>query len=566
MRSSRLNFKYILRQCQSNEEMIRADAMARSLTDKDSVSFWKHVRKSNSIHTPLSSNVNGVTGSSKITEMWSDHYKALLNSVKNETDKFSVQTYVNNSNLGCDDHTVQPCNVLEAIRSLKRGKSSGCDNLAAEHFKYCDESVNVLLSLLFSCCIVHGHVPGNFMKTTIIPLVKNKAGDCSDVNNYRPIAIVTIMSKIFELVLFEYLEKYLQTSANQFGFKKKHSTDLCIYALKNVLHYYRNHNSPIYTCFFDASKAFDKVNHWNLFKKLIYRGVPIILIRILLFWYRNQTFCVKWGSCTSMFFTVGNGVRQGSILSPHLFAVYVDDLSVNLIDSGQGCCIDNVFINHLFYADDLCLMAPSPSALQRLINICDQFCIDNDLVFNPGKSICMFIKPPRCKLKCPHFYIGNNQLLFAHTVKYLGVFLCDDLNDNNYMNRQLRSLYARANTLLRKFSKCSISVKLTLFQSYCSNAYCSHLWANYTKATFNKLKVAYNNVYRRLLGCTRRDSASMMLVTNGIDSFETLYRKYIYKFMKRVEYSSNVIINRMYGNYLVRGGAMHSTWQKCLYT
>ena len=78
-----------------------------------------------------------------------------------------------------------------------------------------------------------------------------------------------------------------------------------------------------------------------------------------------------------MFFTVGNGVRQGSILSPHLFAVYVDDLSVNLIDSGQGCCIDNVVINHLFYADDLCLMAPIPSALQRLINICDQFCIDN---------------------------------------------------------------------------------------------------------------------------------------------------------------------------------------------
>ena len=115
-------------------------------------------------------------------------------------------------------------------------------------------------------------------------------------------------------------------------------------------------------------------------------------------------------------FTVGNGVRQGSILSPHLFAVYVDDLSVNLIDSGQGCCIDNVFINHMFYADGLCLMAPGPSALHRLINICDKFCIDNDLVFNPGKSICMFIKPPRCKLKCPNLYIGNNQLFFAHTV------------------------------------------------------------------------------------------------------------------------------------------------------
>ena len=128
------------------------------------------------------------------------------------------------------------------------------------------------------------------------------------------------------------------------------------------------------------------------------------------------------------FFTVGNGVRQGSILSPHLFPVYVDGLSVNLIDSGQGCCIANVFINHLFYADDLCLMAPSPSALHRLINICDQFCIDKDLVFNPGPIV-----------------------ICTYSVKYLGVFVCDDLNDNNDMNRQLRSLYARANTLLRKF-------------------------------------------------------------------------------------------------------------------
>ena len=123
-----------------------------------------------------------------------------------------------------------------------------------------------------------------------------------------------------------------------------------------------------------------------------------------------------------LLFTVGNGVRQGSILSSNLFAVYVDDLSVNLIDSGQGCCIDNVFINHLFYADDLCLMAPSPSALQRLINICDQFCIDNDLVFNPGESICMFIKPPRCKLKCPNLYIGN--ICYLHILLNILVFFC----------------------------------------------------------------------------------------------------------------------------------------------
>ena len=74
-------------------------------------------------------------------------------------------------------------------------------------------------------------------------------------------------------------------------------------------------------------------------------------------------------------------------------------------------------------------------------------------------------------------------------------------------------------TLISKFTKCSLEVKLALSKSYCTSTYCSHLWANYSKATFSKLRVAYNNVHRYLLGHKKRDSASMMLVGNGVDSF-----------------------------------------------
>ena len=77
-------------------------------------------------------------------------------------------------------------------------------------------------------------------------------------------------------------------------------------------------NSTVYTCFLDASKAFDSVNHWKRFRKLLNRCVPVLLIRILLYWYRTQMFGIKWGSTTSDLFNVSNDVRQGGILFPYL--------------------------------------------------------------------------------------------------------------------------------------------------------------------------------------------------------------------------------------------------------
>ena len=177
------------------------------------------------------------------------------------------------------------------------------------------------------------------------------------------IALVTTCSKLFELLLLDFLDIYLQTTDNQFGFKSKHATDMCIFAIKNVIEYYTSQNSPVYTCFLDASKAFDRVNHWSLFTKLINRNVPLLFVRIIVFWYRAQLFCIMWGSCMSDSFRITNGVRQGGILSPRLFAVYLDELSKALIKLGIGCNV-GVYINHLFYADDLCILAPTTMALQ----------------------------------------------------------------------------------------------------------------------------------------------------------------------------------------------------------
>ena len=151
-----------------------------------------------------------------------------------------------------------------------------------------------------------------------------------------------------------------------FHFKQKHSTDLCIYTVKSIVQYYNYYNSPVYSCFLDASKAFDRVNHWTMFKKLILRGVPIIIVRMLCFWYRSQQLCIQWGKTRSSFFTISIGVRQGGILSPKLFSVYMDDLSNLLISSGIGCFLDKVCFNHVFYADDLCLNGAMRNCTSRI--------------------------------------------------------------------------------------------------------------------------------------------------------------------------------------------------------
>ena len=116
------------------------------------------------------------------------------------------------------------------------------------------------------------------------------------------------------------------------------------------------------TPFYPRNDANLSVNHWTLFRKLLNRSIHILIVRMLMYWYTKQE-CIRWGAEMSPYFTISNRVRQGGILSPSLFAVkkknanfflYMDDLSSLLNTSRIGCHIDDVCINHVFYADDLC--------------------------------------------------------------------------------------------------------------------------------------------------------------------------------------------------------------------
>ena len=327
--------------------------------------------------------------------MWKDHYSSLLNSSSNVTDKDDVCTSFENM---CFNHGmhVSVSEVLDLLRGQSNDKATGMDGLSGESLKFADPNSAVFIlgiSICFTCMFKHCYLLSSMLDSVIVPLVKNRNGDLSDKNNYRPIALSSTISKVFENVILYRLEEYLWTTDNQFGFKAGHSTDLCVYALTEFIEYFKRRSTSVYVAFIDASKAFDKINHWVLFKKLINKGIPIYLVKLLCYWYHHQSMYVKWGSTMSSKFQVTNGVRQGGVLSPLLFDVYVNELSELLNKSGIGGNLGGTRINHMLYADDICIVSLSSSGLQHLLNICSDYCERHDLRLMP-KNLCACISVP----------------------------------------------------------------------------------------------------------------------------------------------------------------------------
>ena len=248
---SKAKFKYTLRYISRNEDLLRKESLAKKLSQSDPKYFWSDISKLSNNKTPLPTTIDNANTPDGILNLWNDHFHKTFNCISN-------QPYNRPFSLNTEYDSVKVCNseIIDAIKSLDANKSCGLDGIYAEHLKYASDKLIPLLSLCFSGLFVHGVLPNALMSVVLVPIIKNKCGNINSKDNYRPIALASIVSKVLEMIILNRIQNVLNTNGNQFGFKKSHSTDQCIYVLKEVIQLYKSLNTCISVCFFRQKQSF----------------------------------------------------------------------------------------------------------------------------------------------------------------------------------------------------------------------------------------------------------------------------------------------------------------------
>lgn len=539
-------FKSKLKWCQDRQEQIQMDKLALAHKSKKFKDFWKGTRQVN-VKPGLPASVEGKSDCSEIAELFREHFtvKSLLN-VKSAME--GGRGVVATGDSLTEFVTAKQVNTV--INTMQRGKSPGHDGLSVEHFRYAGVHLPRVLSMLFNFCMGHSYLPEALMRTIVVPVVKNKTGDLSVRANYRPISLATTTAKILDRMLDAVLEKHLNIHDAQFGFRAGLSTDSAILCLKHTVRYYTDRKTPVYACFLDLSKAFDRVNYDLLWEKLSRTGIPGEYVALFRHWYNNQLNQVRWANVLSREYRLECGVRQGGITSPKLFNLYVNELICELSSMHAGCYVGSTCINNLSYADDMVLLGPSVSALEVLLGTCENYALAHGLEYNPTKSEVMVFKAGKIKpYYVPPIVLKDTPLKVVDRVKYLGHILTCDLSDDMDVDRERRALAVRSNMLIRRFARCTHEVKITLFKAYSQSFYSSSLWVKCTKRAINALRVQYNNAFRMLLGLPRWCSASGMFAEAHTDGFHAIMRKRIASMWSHLRQSPNSILNAVAGRY-----------------
>ena len=481
MKRTRNKYHFAVRKIKRLEQEIQKSKFLQSCLDGDVTDIFTEIKRIRDKNSNNSRVVDGYSTDVGITDNFKRLYADIYNAHDDEED-LGRTLHENNKLISDGDlqtvSLITPDLVTKIINNFHNNKNDSYISSKSNSFKHAVGILAEPISDLLKCMLVHGYIPRIFLLCSLVPLVKNRNASKAKSDNYRLIAISSIMLKILDHAVLSICDSDLQPSHHQLGFQKGLSTTLCTWLVQETVNYFRNRGSPVYLCCMDLTKAFDNVKLSLLFQKLKNK-VPPILIRILIHSYINQECFISWNGVKSSVFGINNGVRQGAVLSPTLFNIYIDDIQQKLRNSGFGCRIDSLYFGCFAYADDLSLIAPTREALQEMINVCVKYFDEHGIKISTNQDI------RKTKTKVLVFGIKENPanimlndrpLPYVESWYHLGHLINSDESTSHDIDEKRREFIGKIHSFRQEFGDQHPLVFFKLVRSFFLHFYGSSLW------------------------------------------------------------------------------------------
>ena len=395
---------------------------------------------------------------------------------------------------------VSEVKIFKHLNCLSSSKATGLDGIPARFVKDGASIIAGPLSHIVNLSIIQGSVPDSLKLARVTPLFKKN--DKTQVGNYRPVSVLSIISKVFERVIYDQLEGYLNEKNLlynfQSGFRKGYSTDTCLIHLSDFIRFSMDQGQMVGMVLLDLQKAFDTVDHGVLLMKLHAIGLHADAIRWFRSYLTGRNQCVDISGTLSSKASVTCGVPQGSILGPLLFLIYVNDLS--------GVVKGKV----LLYADDTGILVSGKSkseieaALSRSLELVSAWLVDNKLSLHLGKteSILFGSKPKVRKNTGLNVQCNGISIAASTSVKYLGAILDQSLSGESIATSLIGKINSRLKFLYRNKKYLSMHNKKLLVSSLIQCHYdyaCSFWYPGLTQHLKTRLQTCQNKVIRFIL-------------------------------------------------------------------
>lgn len=311
--------------------------------------------------------------------------------------------------------------LVKTAKSMPKGKAPGVDAITAEILEVGGNHILSVILPLYRAVFRSGMVPEVWNKAALNMIWKNKGSE-QDISTYRPIALTVIFRKMLEKILKSRIEENMRPlDVAQGGFRKGRSSLDLVFALDSILKEQIRKKQPCFQAFLDIKGAYDFVNREILWKKCEQKDIRGPKLKLLKSIFDHAEVAVRINGKQSRYVKMGRGLLQGSLLSPLLFNIFIDDLPKILRSGNKGVIIGGEKINSLIYADDIVLISKTQTSLQKCLKACERHSRRNGYTFAPEK--CEIILPAYqviTEVTSP-ITLANMELRHADTFNYLGI-------------------------------------------------------------------------------------------------------------------------------------------------